>query len=136
MALRTPIAYAVPWLLARGMRHASVPSRRLACARANPAPIAIASPATHSTGSANRRAEQPADVCAIDPEACPSLETDRAQRIVVGQVTSAASEESEVVSGPLAGAAAVRSSGYGYQADETANAPSSTPPAAIPVKPA
>ena len=41
------------------------------------------------------------------------------------------------MSGPLANAPAVRSSGYGYQAEEAAGAaPSSTPPEPIPVQPA
>ena len=60
----------------------------------------------------------------------------KASVIAVGQASSSA-DQGVVFSGPLANAPAVRSSGYGYQAEEAAGAaPSSTPPEPIPVQPA
>lgn len=107
-----------------------------------PAPIAIAAPSAYSGASRTLQAERPDEICAIDPAACPSGTTHTransryaAQQMSAAQAKRTAKGPEILLTGPLAAAPAISGS-YGYEGAEAAlSAPSSTPPATIPVQP-
>lgn len=109
-----------------------------------PAPIPVADPSPYT----GERTREPGleDLCKIDPEACPYVETDPeargrvAFRLGQSDTKLGAGGGEILLTGPLAGAPAVRKSpGYGYAAEEDdagggGGTPAPPPPDPIPVK--
>ncbi|HEX6766559.1 MAG TPA: DUF4349 domain-containing protein, partial [Polyangiaceae bacterium] len=127
---------------------------RLPARSAAPEPIVIAAPETYSMDQkdeAKAEGEGLEDICKIDPAACPNLDMEKeAERSLVAD-EQVSQEEAKIyavqqlserggpeiqLTGPLAGAPAVRKlrSGGLFSSAPTPAPP--TPPSAIPVKPA
>jgi hypothetical protein len=119
-----------------------------------PEPIVIAPPDTTSMeheGEGKSEGESLEDICKIDPAACPKLDMEKeaAKTIVVDEQLSQAEAKVYAVqqsagaggpeillTGPLAGAPAVRKIRSGGLFSQAPAPPPPTPPSAIPVKPA
>jgi hypothetical protein len=107
-----------------------------------PSPISIAVPETYSAQEdKNQRSEGLGEICKIDPAACPTLDMEKeAARTFKEPLYAVSQAESGwggiQLTGPLAGAPAVRSLRQGGILGQAVPAAPPSPPSAIPVKPA